>query len=292
MIIIALFVFLLIVSALLFRKQIKKMNYIKKIFILIYVVWWLISIIIASTTYGNTFAIEVNTIITFITAIMTFIVGFFVVDIIKNYVQKPKKVNNENVELEYSIKTKKIFINVQIVIQILLLAVLGFYKIRQLQVISIYGEEIKRIAIFEIGYIFNNVMEAGIFNYFISALITVLNIIMIRDILVKKINITIFLQILISIIFFLITYERMLFFNLILYIIFWIIILYGDNIKQLIKQNGKIIIGVLISVCIFLLISSFIRIGISSLNISKLEEAWNKTVDQVFIYFGGRTKSF
>lgn len=291
--ILSILVLIVCILVLLFNNKLREINYMKKIFLFIYICWWLIWIIIANTTYGNTFKLSIKTTSIFLLGVITFAFGVILIDFImaKRKTEEDKKKINER-KVEHNSSNKKLLRNLQLLIQGIIWIILIYYKIKQINVISIYGEEIKRIAIFEIGYIFSSTIEAAIFNYVLSAIISFFNIIMIRDILMKEINISVICQIIISVLYFLITYGRLIFFESILYIVFWIIILYGKNIKGFIKQNKKVLSITSVAAIAILLISSFLRVGINLSDFSTLKEAWERTTNQAVIYFAGGPKAF
>ena len=272
------------------KKNLDKNKNMKRIFLIVYLVWWNVWNLIASTNWFNMFKLRDNTLIILLVSTIAFALGFVIFDIIKKKFGKKNEIVSEIKSLDFN--KNKIYLKLQLVIEVCILLILGYYKIKQIGAIGIYGEDLKRNFVFEIGYIFNSVAEAAFFNYILSAAISFFNLLMIRKILLKKIDLTVIIQILSTVLFFSITYGRLVFFELIFYAIMWIIILYGNNIKSYVKENLKWIIACIGFMFIVLLISSFFRVGFKLSDLSTLQKGWEKTTRQAVVYFCGGQKAF
>lgn len=294
---------ILIFIAITRTKFYKKIDNIKKYFIIFYFFWWIIWTGIASTDYGNTFPIKTSTILIFVSATIAFIVGFIMMDIIK-YIKQPQNIELQkqaDIKENNKIKEEKKFDKIFLITQLSILIVLIYYKVKQLTIINQYGTEIKRLMTFKIGYLFNSTIEAGLFNYFLSAIIVIFTIITLNKVATKKVdlkhfftvnNIIIIIQLVINILLFEINYSRLIFWTMIIYFVIWLIILHANDMNIFLKENSKWIIKLVISMFILLIISSLFRVGIDISNPNTIVEAISKTTNQFVIYFTGGQKAF
>lgn len=218
-----------------------------------------------------------------IVSIIAFIVPFFLIS--KKIIKKKPTYNimNENISVRLNKLLKsKIFIS----IVILNLILVTIYKIKYDFIIQDLPKQEIRMARF--NSLFSNTMEALFFNYIITGLVNILSIIFSISLVHKKFKNLVFILIGLNIIIYsLIGYGRMIYFNIFLYIV--INMLLKRDIRSYI--NKKFLVK-LVSVClvVFAIFTSmvYMRIGKKSSSVGEnIVLSVKNQFEQVVVYLVG-----
>lgn len=285
----AIFYFIILFIFLVILFKFTKSNF-TKYYLAIFSIINFILIIYASVS-TKYYSIPIEHTIYFLLLILLFSFGYI---FFENKINKDDGVdciveNKEN--LGNTFFSKKVMLIISL-LTFIVIGILIYYLINFKKLESQYGIATTRLLKFTLGYLFKTPLEYAFFRYVIEALISVYAI-MVSYMLVNKMykNITFFEMILSIFLYSEIGRGRFIYFDILVYIVFFIIILHSDNLLNFIKQNKKSLSVTFLFVTFVLFVVTFARMNLQS-NGASIIDGIESTLDQVIVYFSGPYKMF
>lgn len=243
---------------------------------------FLILLVSIFNPYGL-YDVSIKVYIIMIVSYTAFIIGYTFIYQIR-VKKRISKINRKESKEDIFRLKNKIFIVVIIITTI----IFGYYAIKFNKLILIYGSEQARIMRFSVGTLFTSTIEATLYNFFASPIVTFYCCMLAyRIIIFKKIN---FKNILLAAnitLYFMIGYGRFVILELFIYCFICYILFKGDN-RLIERIKGKIsiaIIGMIAAIGGIYVTAK--RIGMVEFNLEKFIDTIDLFLKQLIVYFTG-----
>lgn len=235
------------------------------------------------------YAIPIEHTIYFILLVTLFAFGYLLYE--NKSKQNDKNENKDRKKLEDFLSSKKTRYLVSIIL-LIIITILLYYLIKFKQLEKIYGIATTRLLKFTLGYLFKTPLEYAFFRYIIESLISIFSIIVSYMIVNKLYKNIIFFEMIISIFLYSeIGRGRFIYFDILVYILFFLLLLHANDLINYLKQNKKSLSVIFTLVILILVVVTLSRLNLSSGDTSILNSI-ESTIDQAINYFSGPYKMF